>query len=647
VASRIVLGTAGHVDHGKTSLVQALTGIDTDRLAEEKRRGITIELGFAHLSLPGGVEAGVVDVPGHEKFVRAMVAGAFGLDLVVLVVALDEGVMPQTREHLDICQLLGVKRGLVALTKWDLAPAMGDELVQLARADLAEALTGTFLEGAQVLPVSSRTGEGIPALKAALGKLAGEIPERSGEGPAFLPVDRAFTMKGFGTVVTGTLLSGQLHVEDAVDLLPGGPFGLRVRGIQAHGKAQEKLPAGSRTAVNVAGVETAQVPRGTVLCAAGTRQATQMLDVELLLLPSAPAPLKPRSKLLLHLGTAVAEATLTLLDRQELLPGEQAVAQLTLGEPVAAMRGQRFIVRGFAAAPGRGATVGGGAILDPHPRRHRRHKAEAAAVVQTLREGSPEAQLLALWQDAGFKGAALGPLAERLGLSAKAAEKALGLLASRGEVVLFDKAERAGIARGPFQAMQQRAQEAVATHAAAHPLARGLGREELRSRLGQDLPPKLLARVLELLVEQRRATLDGEWVRPFGSKAGAQPQANETLGKLQLALAQAGLAPPRLGELSEQLKLPLAAVREAVGLLRSQGAAVRVTEDMYFDAAAVADLQARLVAHLQQHKEIDIQAFKELVGQTRKWAVPLGEFFDQERVTLRVGDKRLLRGGTP
>lgn len=642
---RIVLGTAGHVDHGKTSLVKALTGIDTDRLAEEKRRGITIELGFAHLELPDGTIAGVVDVPGHERFVRAMAAGAFGLDLVMLVVAVDEGVMPQTREHLDICRLLGVQRGLVALTKIDLAATLGAELVDLAQDDLKAALKGTFLEGAPVVGVSSRTGEGLGALKAELAKLAAEVQERPTDGPAYLPLDRAFTVKGFGTVVTGTLLTGTLKPDELVDLLPGGRTGLRVRGVQAYGKVAPSVSAGMRAAVNVADLETAEVKRGMVLAGAGSLRPTRMLDVDLELLGVAPRALKTRSKALLHLGTAAVPATVTLLDRKELAPGERAPVQLTLGEEVAALHGQRFILRGFSSIPGRGRTVGGGTVLDPHPRRHRHKKAEAAQQVEILREGSPEARLSALWRDAGFLGASLEPLARRLALPPKVAERALSLLASRNEVLLYDRAERAGVAAEHFKALSARAEAALDTFVREHPLAPGLSREALRTSLAEGLPPKLFGRVLESLVEARKAELDGDVIRRPGGKPATGAGAAPLVQRVKETLAQAGLAPPRVSELAESLKAPQPQVAEALKLLRSEGRAVRVKDDMYFDAAAVDALRAKLVEYLKAHREIDIQGFKDLVGQTRKWTVPLGEFFDQERVTLRIGDKRVLRGG--
>src|SRR5512133_842448 len=320
---RVVVGTAGHIDHGKTSLVRALTGVDTDRLREEKRRGITIELGFAHLALPDGTVAGVVDVPGHERFVRAMAAGAGGIDLVVLVVAADEGVMPQTREHLDICRLLGVPRGVVAVTKADLLPELGPGWLPLLEQEIRDAAKGTFLEGCAVVPVSATTGDGLGELVAEIARLAAEVPERPADGPVFLPIDRAFSMKGFGTVVTGTLLSGQIAEGDEAALLPpsAGVGALRVRTVQVHGAATGRALAGQRTAVNLPGVEPSAISRGQALVHRDVVPASSVLDVEVTLLGAAPKPLRHRSKLLLHVGTAQVPAALALLDRAELAPG--------------------------------------------------------------------------------------------------------------------------------------------------------------------------------------------------------------------------------------------------------------------------------------------------------------------------------------
>ncbi|HYQ80873.1 MAG TPA: selenocysteine-specific translation elongation factor, partial [Anaeromyxobacteraceae bacterium] len=445
---RVVVGTAGHIDHGKTALVKALTGIDTDRLAEEKRRGITIELGFAHLALPDGTVAGVVDVPGHERFVRAMAAGAGGIDLVVLVVAADEGVMPQTREHLDICRLLGVPRGLVAVTKSDLLPELGPDWLPLLTQEIQAAVRGTFLEGAPVVPCSARSGEGLPRLLEAIAALAREVPERPADGPLFLPVDRAFTLKGFGTVVTGTLLSGAVAEGEAVALVPGPPGAapLRVRSVQVHGRPAPRALAGQRTAVNLPGVEAGAIARGQVLTHPGVVPATSMLDAEVTLLGAAPQPLKHRARLLLHVGTTQVPGTVALLQGELLAPGATGLAQIRLGEPVAALPGQRFILRGFRALEGRGKTIGGGRVLALAPRRRRRGRAADVDQLRVLAGGDDDARLQAVLQMAGPAGLAAEALPGRVALPPRAVAAALERLGARGRVLLFDRERRAFVA---------------------------------------------------------------------------------------------------------------------------------------------------------------------------------------------------------
>ncbi len=641
---RIVIGTAGHIDHGKSSLVKALTGVETDRLKEEKKRGITIELGFAHLALPDGSVAGIVDVPVHERFVRAMAAGAAGIDLVMLVIALDEGVMPQTREHLDICRLLGVPRGLVVLTKADLAPELGEEWVELLRADVAEACAGTFLEGAPILQVSSRTGEGIDALKAALAELARETPERPTDGPLYLPIDRAFSLKGFGTVVTGTLLSGALAPGAEVDLIPAGPARVRVRSVQVHGRDVERALAGQRTAVNLPGVEAKEIGRGMVAVAAGELAPTQILDVELDALPVLPRPLKHRAKLLLHLGTAQLPATIALTEGAELAPGARAFAQLRLGEPAAALPGQRFILRGFSTIPGRGQTVAGGRVLAIGARKRRQARPEAREGYTALAGGDPAQRIGWLLKEAGFRGLTLQELFARTALPEKALSRSLEVMSSRGEVLLFDKERRAYASPAMVTRLSDRMVAAVKAHAEAHPLAPGLPKEELKQKLGTGLDPRLFARVLANLAEKDVLAIDGESIR---EKARATPIAaddEELTASVARTLSEAKLTPPYLDDVHKLVGAPQARVASVLKLLEKQGRVVRVNQEMYFDAATIAGLRERLVAFLKEHRQITTQQFKELVGGTRKYTIPLGEYFDREKVTLRVGEVRVLRG---
>ncbi len=642
---RVVVGTAGHIDHGKTSLVKALTGIDTDRLAEEKRRGITIELGFAHLALPDGTVAGVVDVPGHERFVRAMAAGAGGIDLVVLVIAADEGVMPQTREHLDICRLLGVPRGLVAVTKSDLLPDLGPDWWPLLEQEIAAAVRGTFLEGAPVLPCSARTGEGLPRLVEAIGALAAAAPERPADGPLFLPVDRAFTLKGFGTVVTGTLLSGAVAEGEAVALVPAPPGAapLRVRSVQVHGRPAGRALAGQRTAVNLPGVEPGAIARGQVLTHPGVVPATSMVDAEVTLLGAAPQPLKHRARLLLHVGTTQVPCTVALLQGESLQPGATALAQVRLGEPVVALPGQRFILRGFRALEGRGKTLGGGRVLAIAPRRRRRGRAADLDQVRALATGDDDARVHAVLQMAGPAGFAADALPGRLALPPRAVAAALERLGARGRVLLFDRERRAFVAGEVGEELAGKLLSWVEAFHAAHPLAAGMGREALRGKLPPVTDPRLFQRLLSQLAERGALVLEGDVVRRAGH-AAASARGGALKDRVARAIREGGLTPPWVAELPAQAGASSGDVAAVLKLLLAEGAVVRVSSELYFDAGAVAGLRQRLVEFLRGRGAITTQEFKELVGATRKHVIPLAEYFDREKVTLRVGEKRTLRG---
>ncbi|MFL5318431.1 MAG: selenocysteine-specific translation elongation factor, partial [Myxococcaceae bacterium] len=629
----MIVGTAGHIDHGKTSLVKALTGIDTDRLKEEKKRGITIELGFAHLDLGNGVVAGVVDVPGHERFVKAMAAGAGGVDVVVLVVAADEGVMPQTREHLDICRLLGVRKGVIALTKADLLPELGIEWLELITQDLKALCSETFLEDAPIVPCSSKTGEGLDALKKAIAHALTELPERSSEGPAFLPVDRVFTIKGFGTVVTGTLLSGQLALEEQVSLLPGieGPF--RVRGLQIHGHQSPKAQAGSRVAVNVTDVEPEAVKRGMVLTRHQELPTTRMLDVELSLLPSAPSALKKRGKWLLHLGTIQVEATVALIDLEELRPGETAFAQLRLSDDVAALPGQRFILRGSRALEGRGTTVAGGRLLTITPPKRRRGASE---VLKPLAEGDGDARVSWLLRQSGYRGLSQKELFARAALPQKTLQRTLELLGARGQAVLVDKEQRRFLHQDVFLGMVARALALIGSFHEQNPMKEGLSREELRQKLSAELDPRTFTRLATALLEGGKVEQAGELFRLKGRGRSLTLNEEGSRAKLSAELSAAGLSPPTVNELAARLSLPPPRVVDLLKVAISEGSAVKVSDELYFSKAALEGLRDRLVQHLKDNREITTQGFKELVGQSRKFVIPLSEYFDREKVTLRV-----------
>jgi selenocysteine-specific elongation factor len=643
---RIVIGTAGHIDHGKTALVRALTGVDTDRLSEEKRRGITIELGFAHLALPDGTVAGVVDVPGHERFVKSMAAGAGGIDVVLLVVAADEGVMPQTREHLDICRLLGVPRGVVAVTKADLLPGLGADWLPLLEQEIQGATAGTFLEDAPIVPVSAHSGEGLDRLVAALAATVAEVPERPADGPLLLPIDRAFTLKGFGTIVTGTLLSGQLAEGEPVDLCPPTPGGgtLRARTVQIHGHQAPRALAGQRTAVNLPGVEPAAIHRGQALVRAGEVHPARILDAELTLLAAAARPLPARSRLLLHVGTAQVPAVVALLDRDELAPGATAWAQLRLGEPVATLPGQRFILRGTASLEGRGRTLAGGRVLAVGSPRRRRGRPESLAQLERLARGDAEARTLAVLELAGPAGLTAEPLAGATGLGAKALQGSLERLSTRGEALLFDRERRGWAAASAARALEARLLASVDAFHAAQPLAAGIGRETLRAALPPVVDPRLFQRLLARLGERGELVAEGDHVRRRGHAAGAVGAGGALKDEVVRALAAGGLTPPWVADLPAQVKGSAADVAAVLKLLAAEGRVVRTSPELYFDAGAVAALRERLVAFLRDRREISTQEFKELVGASRKYTIPLAEYFDRERVTLRVGERRVLRG---
>jgi len=612
-----IVGTAGHVDHGKSALVKALTGTDPDRLPEEKRRGITIELGFASAELAPGASASFVDVPGHERFVRAMVAGAHGVDVVLLAVALDEGVMPQTREHADICRLLGLTRAVVALTKDDLSDLPGTGWADLVADDVRS--LGPPFATARVVRTSARTGAGLDALRQALVETARDLPAKPTAVPAFLPIDRVFTLRGHGTVVTGTLVAGRLEAGSAIELVAPSPRhvavaeSLRARTVQVHGHAVE-AHAGQRTAVNVPGVEVAQVARGAALVAAGTGEARSgsILDAQLESVPDAP-PLRHRARLTLHLGTAHALGTVDLLGSGTLAPGARGLAQLRLDRALPALRDQRFVLRGFRALARGGHTVAGGRVLLAGDRRRR---ASDRPFLEAL-AGPGDAPLRALVRDAGAAGADAALLRLRLNLPDLPKNPAVERLGGRW----FDPAV--------LDALLPRLREVIASQP-------GVSREAARAALGTAVAPEAFARVLARLGP-------GFTVGETLSLDAAPPDPCEEA--IASALSESKLTPPTSGELTARLRADPAKVTGALRALAKKGRAVRLTEELYADAAAAADFRRRVVDALRRNGSLTTQDLKDLAGTSRKFAIPLCEWLDRERVTLRVGDRRTLRGG--
>jgi selenocysteine-specific elongation factor len=630
----IVLGTAGHIDHGKTSLVRALTGIDTDRLPVEKARGITTELGFARLDL-GARRIAVVDVPGHERFVKSMVAGATGLDLVCLVIAADESVMPQTHEHLDICELLGVRRGLVVLTKRDL---VDDEWLAMVTSDVRAEVAGTFLDAAPIVPCSTRTGAGLDDLRAEIAAAVDALPPREHTGVFRMPTDRVFTVKGFGTIVTGTVLGGTVGLDDEILILPTGKTA-RVRGIEVHGAAVPTALAGHRAALNLGGIAVDELARGDMLTHPGRVAGSHILDVELRYLATAPGPLATRSKVLVHHATAQVLATLALVDRQELAPGETALAQLRVDAttPLAALPGDHFIVRGFVATASHGTTIGGGRIVRVLAPRARKGDAHAAAVASLIAARHDQRVALDV-KAAAFAGLALTDLVHRLGQPPDALAPAIATLVASGELLALGTADHAHY----LHATAVAACEARITAALAAPAAAdGLAREAVRASLPAALPVRGFDAILAGLAQRGRLALDGDRVR----RATAPPTVRLSGAEASL-LAQFqtwGVEPPRPAEVAAAIGRPPAEIKPVIDRLLAGKQLIKIKPDLYMHAQVVADLRARLLAFLEAHKTIDAQQWKELTGASRKFTIPLAEYFDGEKVTLRIGDLRRKR----
>jgi len=639
----IIIGTAGHIDHGKTALVEALTGINTDRLKEEQIRGITIELGFAHLTLPSGRLAAIVDVPGHERFVKTMVAGATGVDLVILVVAADEGVMPQTREHLDICRLLRVSKGLVALTKVDL---VDEEWLHLVEDDVRGFLKGSFLEGAPLVRTSVVTRRGMGELLHGLDELASQVGERPPARFFRLPVDRSFTMRGFGTVVTGTLMAGRIREGDAVEVAPKG-IRTKVRGLQVHNAPVAESVAGMRTAVNLQGVEKEQVERGDVLIPPDSLPVTHMVDARLEYLPGAPWKLKNRARVRFHAGTAEILARVVLLDREVLEPGEEAFVQIRLESPTVAVHGDPFVIRSYSPAQ----TIGGGVVLDGCPVKHKRHSPGVMAHLSALGRGDMGLAAASLVAASGTQGLTRGALERRLNLAEEMWPGLLGSAAFTEAVRRIDSAsggrvrpeEVLFVSSEAYERVKAEALSALEGHGKAHPLEPGLPREDLRGRCTSRPSARVFGQALQDLLEEGEAVVEGDRWRWRGHTVEPLGEHRDRLQRLETLFREAGLQPPGQKEVEGRLGLQEKEARDLLELLVRQGVLVKVKEGLYFHAGEVGRLQERLVAFLREKGEVLPLDFKEMTGLSRKYMIPLLEYFDRIRLTMRVGDKRVLR----
>ncbi|MFZ5813841.1 MAG: selenocysteine-specific translation elongation factor [Bacillota bacterium] len=621
----LIIGTAGHVDHGKTALIRALTGVETDRFPEEKERGISIDIGFAQFTLPSGRRAAVIDVPGHERFIKNMLAGITGIDVVLLVVAADEGVMPQTREHLDILRLLEIKQGIIVLTKKDL---VDEEMLELVEADIREAVAGSFLEQAPAIAVSSLTGDGLPDLLKALDSVWESAESKDVTAFARLPIDRAFVRPGFGTVVTGTLVGGTIQEGDRMELLPLD-LEVRVRGLQVHGEKVLRAEAGQRVAVNLAGIERSDVARGHVLCAPGALKPTESFAARLHLLHSWPKELKHGVRVHLHTGTSEVLARVLLLEGDLLEPGRSAYVQIKTEEPLVVGRGDHYIIRSYSPVH----TMGGGVVVEPHAHYKKSQAAQAIAELKVKETGGLGGVIAETLSRSGMVPLSLAELARRTGIPAETIQQELPGLAAdvrtlEGGLLIHRRGLGQFIAavRGELEGFYRQ-----------FPLRSGLGKEEVRRRLnigGKEFSALLAAAETagELSVVRERIALPGR-----------TPTLNAGQAKLadgvRAAIARAGFNPLSVGELKELVKGR--DTEEVITFLTEQGEAVRVGDDLIIHAPVLEEGVRRTREHLRANGKISVAEFRDLLGTTRKYALPLLEWMDEQKITRRAGDERL------
>ena len=637
----IVLGTAGHVDHGKTSFIRALTGFETDRLKEEKERGITIELGFAYLDLPCGHRVGIVDVPGHEKFVKTMVSGVSGIDLVAFIVAADEGIMPQTIEHFEICRLMGVKQGVVVITKKDLVEP---EWLEMVIDEVGEFCVGSFLEGAPILPVSSVSGEGIEEVRQTLDAIVRQHDFREVFGPFRLSVDRVFAMKGFGAVVTGTSISGRVAIGEDLRIYPTEMVS-KVRGIQVHSQSVPEVEAGHRTAINLQGVDHGEIARGMVLAPPGSLQANYILDCHFLYLGANAKPLKHRTRVRVHLGTAEILGRVSLLDRDELQPGDEAPVQLLLEETASVWAGDRYVVRSYSPV----ATIGGGMVLGNVAPRKRKRLAEAdrlynRQILSVLMEGSVEEKALFLLRESGEQGLTADDLAIRLGLFGKHLKKALNDPISTKKMVVVDSASQRYVAVEIAEKMKELLLESLTAYHRHNPLQQGMAKEEWRTGLGRKVDPKVFQYCVNELIRKGVVVQEESVVRLSSHSVALKADEEQLRHDLSEWYRSRGLSTPTIKETMEQFaEYPPQLVKEVLDLLLRDGRLFKISESLYYTRELIEPLIASVLKYMEEHGEIDAPAFKDLTGLTRKFSIPILEYLDRVKLTMRIGDKRILR----
>lgn len=639
----IIIGTAGHIDHGKTTLIKALTGVNTDRLPEEKKRGITIDLGFAKLDL-GVVRIGFVDVPGHEKFVKNMLAGAGGIDLVVLVVAADEGVMPQTREHFEICRLLETKHGLIVLTKKDL---VDDEFIELVKYEVSELVKNSFLEKAPVVAVSTKTFEGLNELKEILKETTTKISPRKNETVSRLPIDRVFTVKGFGAVVTGTLIAGKIKSGSEMEILPIGKR-VRVRSIQTHGKDAEKATAGQRVAVNLGGIDHVEIKRGMILGDPGVLHPTQIFDAKVEVLFDAACLLKSRQRVRVHIGTLEVFARIEVLNKvREIKQGEKDFMQIRLESPTISIPGERFILRRYSPQ----VTIGGGSVLDNDAKKHPRRDIENVRkylhdLVESIHSGNKVKRLKLVLETANERGLRFSDLQARTGWRDKVLQRVIYENVEKKAIV---KADNFYISQVFFDTLTRKVLSEIKFHHKSEPLSKGVLRETLRERIGLHIPVDIFRETLNFLEDRKKVFVEKDIVRDVSHNQELSTDEKKIKESLLKIYANAGLQVPTLESVLKKAtlesELSTKHVKKIFHILLTANKLVKVTENLYFTKEVLESLILRVVEYAENETEnrlITVPIFKEIAGTSRKYAIPLLEYFDRENITRRVGDKRLI-----
>jgi selenocysteine-specific elongation factor len=632
---KIILGTSGHIDHGKTSLVKALTGIDTDRLKEEKERGITIELGFASLTIDDDIQVGIVDVPGHERFVRHMVAGASGMDIVCMIIAADEGVMPQTREHLDICNLLDVKQGMIVVTKMDL---VDEEFLELVMDDISDCVKGSFLENSPIIPCSSTTKQGIDDVLKYMGDLCRKIQPQNAANLFRLPIDRVFSMKGFGAVVTGTQLSGQVALGESVMIYPSKIMA-KVRGLQNHQRKLQISYSGMRCAINLQGVDKGKINRGDVLSHPNSLQPTFMVDVHFQYLESNDRPLEFRSKIRFHTGTTEIPAHIILLDCDHLMPGEESFAQIRFDTPICVMRGDRFVLRQYSPVQ----TIGGGIIIHPLAPKRKRFKKDIIEDMKQLGMANDMDCLKIHIQKAGYSGITLNRLKQCSALDDAVIDQHLKKLINKQHIFVLDTTTARYIHHKTCDHWKNVICEKVKQYHQKLPHRTGMPRQELKSRLPDAMPQALFQKLLENLIELQQLKSQQDIVFMKNHRPTLTPELEQIKESVYKMIQKNYLSPPLLKELAQTIHTDIQKMETILAFLENEGKIIRVTQEIAVCTKAMEGFTDRVIAYLKDNETITTKDFKNMMNVSRKYAIPLMEYCDRKKITLRVGDERKLR----